>query len=349
MAGTCGLIRLVRVVRVGGVVNEYLWAVAGLGLLIVGAEALVHGAVAVARRLRVSPLLIGVTVVAYGTSTPELLVSVKASLSGNYGIAVGNVVGSNIFNILLILGLTAFIAPIAVSARAIGRDGLFALVAVGMFIWVTMLNPPAPVIGFDEGVLFLVLLLSMILVAYAQERGRVDTVDDASQLTKVVPLAHSPLIDLGLIGVGLALLVFGADVLLHSSVAIAREFNVSETVIGLTLVAAGTSLPELMTSVVAALRRNPDIALGNIVGSNIYNILAILGVASLIGPVPIDKEIIRFDMWVMLAATIALFLPMLTGSRMGRLYGLLLLLGYVAYVSYLLVSAGVVQIPILMR
>lgn len=335
--------------RWGEVVNEYLWAAAGFGLLIVGAEALVHGAVAVARRLRVSPLLIGVTVVAYGTSTPELVVSVNASLSGNYGIAVGNVVGSNIFNILFILGLTALIAPITVSARAIGRDGLFALVAAGMFIWVAMLNPAAPTVGFDEGVLFLALLLSMILFSYAQEQGRADTIDDASRFMKVRPLAHSLLIDLGLIGVGLALLVFGADVLVHSSIAIAREFNLSETVIGLTLVAAGTSLPELMTSVVAALRRNPDIALGNIVGSNIYNILAILGVASLIGPVQIDKEIVRLDMWVMLAATIALFLPMLTGGRMGRFYGLLLLVGYVAYVSYLLHMVGVVRLPMLVQ
>ena len=320
--------------------NEYLWAAAGFGLLIVGAEALVHGSVAVAKRLRVSPLLIGVTIVAYGTSTPELIVSVNAALSGNYGIAVGNVVGSNIFNILLILALTAVIAPITVSARAIGREGLFALIAAGLFIWLALERGAHGALGFQEGVLFLATLLAMILISYAQESARA-TPADGSRFMRERPLVHSPVIDLGLILVGLALLMVGADVLVHSSIAIARASGVSETMIGLTLVAAGTSLPELVTSVVAALRRNPDIALGNIVGSNVYNILGILGVASLIGPIHIDPEIIRIDMWVMLAATLALFLPMLVGNRMGRGYGLLLLAGYAIYVAFLFQSAGV--------
>lgn len=321
--------------------NEYLWAAAGFVLLLLGAEALVHGAVAVARRLNVSPLLIGVTIVAYGTSTPELLVSTQASLSGAYGIAVGNVVGSNIFNILLILGVTALIAPITVSPRAIGRDALFALIAVGLFFWVALTQRT---INFHEGVLFLAVLVAMVLIAYAQEYGRDEAVP-TSRFQKPRPLEHSTVLDLGLILVGLGLLVVGAQVLVDSAVLIARNNGISETVIGLTLVAAGTSLPELATSVVAATRRNSDIALGNVTGSNIYNILAILGIAALLGPVQIDRQIIDVDMWVMLGATVALLLPLAFGNRMGRTYGLLLLAGYLGYVAYLFDKAGVIELP----
>jgi cation:H+ antiporter len=322
--------------------NAYWSAAVGFALLILGAELLVHGAVAVARRLNVSPLLIGVTIVAYGTSTPELVVSINASLSGAYGIAVGNVVGSNIFNILLILALTAVIMPITVSPRAIGRDVLFALVAAGLFIWIASSRT---VLGSDDGVLFLVVLLAMILIAYAQESIGDGRLDEASRFMRPRPLRHSPVIDLLLIVVGLALLILGADVLVHSSIAIARANGISETVIGLTLVAAGTSLPELATSAVAALRRNPDIAIGNIIGSNIYNILAILGVAAILGPVRIDPQIVRVDMWVMLAATVALLLPMISANRIGRSYGLLLLAGYVAYIAYLFQDGRAIRLP----
>jgi cation:H+ antiporter len=318
--------------------DEYVSAAAGFLLLLVGAEALVHGGVAVARRMHVSPLLIGVTLIAYGTSTPELLVGVNASVNKAYGIAVGNVVGSNIFNILLILGLTAVIAPIAVSGRAIARDGLFAFAAAVLFIWFA-LNMPS--LGLYEGVVMLLVLLAMILITYGQEsEGATEGVRHLER-----PLNHSVVIDIGLIVVGLGLLVLGAEVLVKSAVTIARVNGISETVIGLTLIAAGTSLPELATSVVAAARGNPDIALGNVVGSNIYNILAILGVASVLGPVDIDREIVSIDMWVMLAATVALFPPLLLGNRIGRTYGLLLLAGYLGYVAWLLQKAGVLHLP----
>ena len=312
--------------------NDYGLIVAGLVLLALGAEVLVHGAVSLALRLRVSPLLIGVTIVAWGTSTPELLVSVNASMNGNYGLAVGNVVGSNIFNILLILGVAAVISPIAVSSRSIGRDGLFALAAAGLFAWIALrMN----VMGFAEGVLFLSVLLAMIVFSYGQESSRREEGAVASEAPE-----HSVLIDILLIGTGLGLLVIGADMLVHGSVSVARQFGVSETVIGLSLVAAGTSLPELATSIVAALRGKADISVGNVTGSNIYNVLGILGVAALIGPVQIDSEIVRIDMWVMIAATLALFPPLVLGGRIGRLYGLLLLAGYVAYVFFLFSKVG---------
>jgi cation:H+ antiporter len=322
--------------------NEYVLVAAGFALLILGAEALVHGGVAAARRFGVSPLLIGATIVAYGTSTPELLVSVNASVNGAYGIAVGNVVGSNIFNILLILGLTALISPITVSPRAIGRDGLFALVAAGLFIWLAL---RMPALGWFEGVLMLSILLAMLLISYAQESAA-GTEPDGSRHMRERALTHSSAIDIALIVVGIALLILGAEILVGSSISIARANGISETVIGLTLIAAGTSLPELATSVIAAMRGNPDIAIGNIVGSNIYNVLAILGVASVLGPVEIDGQIRAVDMWVMLAATLALLPPLLLGNRMGRFYGLLLLLGYVAYVGYLFQKAGLLHLPV---
>ena len=312
--------------------NDYGLIAAGLLLLALGAEVLVHGAVALALRIRVSPLLIGVTIVAWGTSTPELLVSVNASMSGNYGIAVGNVVGSNIFNILLILGVAAVISPIAVSSRSIGRDGLFALAAAGLFAWVALrMN----VMGFAEGVLFLAILLAMVVFAYGQESSRAEDEAVAAEVPE-----HSVLIDILLIATGLGLLVIGADMLVHGSVSVARQFGISETVIGLSLVAAGTSLPELATSVVAAIRGKADISIGNVTGSNIYNVLGILGVAALVGPVQIDPEIARVDMWVMIAATLALFPPLVLGGRIGRLYGLLLLAGYVGYVLFLFSKVG---------
>lgn len=322
--------------------NECVLVAAGFVLLILGAEALVHGGVAVARRMHVSPLLIGVTIVAYGTSTPELLVSVNASVNQAYGIAVGNVVGSNIFNILLILGVTALIAPITVSPRAIGRDGLFALVAAGLFIWLAL---RMPVLGWFEGVLMLAILLAMLLISYAQESAA-GAEPEGSRHMRERSLEHSALIDIGLIIVGVALLILGAEVLVQSSISIARANGISETVIGLTLIAAGTSLPELATSIIAAMRGNPDIALGNVVGSNIYNILAILGVASMLGPVHVDRQIIDIDMWVMLGATLALFPPLLFANRIGRTYGLLLFAGYLAYVAYLFQKAGLLQAPL---
>ena len=325
--------------------NEYLWTAAGFVFLILGAEALIRGSVAIAGRAGVSPLLIGVTIVAYGTSMPELVVSVEASLSGNYGIAVGNVVGSNILNVLLILGLTAFLAPITVSGRAIWRDAFFALVAAGLFIWIVLQRPLHPALGFPEGVLFLALLVAMGLLSFGHERGRM-----AAERSRFIRArSGSVLFDLLLIGVGIGLLIYGADTLVKNAVVIARTNHVSEAVIGLTLVAVGTSLPELVTAIVAALRGHSDIALGNVVGSNIYNILAILGVASVIGPVSVDPQIVRIDMWVMLAATVALFVPVLFGNRLGRLYGLLLLTGYAAYVGYLVQSAGLADLGLPLR
>jgi cation:H+ antiporter len=229
-----------------------------------------------------------------------------------------------------------------VSARAIGRDGVFALIAAGLFIWFAQ---RMDALGWFEGVLMLAVLLAMILISYAQESAA-GAEPDGSRHMRERPLTHSAVIDVALIIVGIATLVLGAEILVQASITIARANGISETVIGLTLIAAGTSLPELATSVVAALRGNPDIAVGTVVGSNIYNILAILGVASMLGPVEIDQQIKAIDMWVMLAATVALFPPLLFANRIGRTYGLLLFAGYLGYVAYLFQKAGILHFPV---
>jgi cation:H+ antiporter len=318
----------------------YILLTLGLLLLIVGAELLVRGAVGVAQRFKVSPLLIGVTIVAWGTSSPELVVSVDAAIRGSPGIAVGNAVGSNIFNVLLILGLVAVIRPILCSPQAIYRDGSYALIAALLFILVAWF---VGTIATWMGIAMLLILAGMVYLTFRQER--VDTAAASAELhrkeaAQVHAIPTALWLNIVFVAAGLATLVFGADFLVQSAIEIARGFGVSETIIGLTLVAAGTSLPELATSAVAAVRRQADVSLGNIIGSNIYNILAILGVAALFGPVPVPPEIVAKDMWIMLAATLLLLPPVFMGYRIGRTYGVFFLCAYVGYVLLLFAGIG---------
>lgn len=309
---------------------DWIWLAAGLALLVLGAEALVRGGVGLARRLGVSPLLIGVTIVGYGTSTPELVVSVDAALKGLDGIAVGNVVGSNIFNILFILGVTALVAPIGVPPAAIRRDASFALGAAALFITIAL---SMPALTFWIGVLCLSLLAGIVILTFVQERQGGTASGDlhTAQAEEVQNAPGNAAASAALLAGGLACLVVGGSWLVDAAAAIARGFGISEVMIGLTLVAAGTSLPELATSAIAALRRHPDVALGNILGSNIYNILGILGVASTIAPTAIPPQIVAEDMWIMAAATLLLVPAMVTG-RVGRPLAAAMLAGYAAYV-----------------
>lgn len=305
---------------------DWVWLASGLALLVLGAEGLVRGGVGLARRLGVSPLLIGVTVVAWGTSTPELVVSVEAALKGLDGIAVGNVVGSNIANILLILAVAAVITPIAVRPEAVRRDVLFGLGAALLFAAIALTTDR---LAWWHGVLCLGLLGACAAVTYLQERGG-DIASGAlheAEAAEVQAVPVNPLLAAAMLAGGIGLLVLGGELMIGAAVNIARGLGVSEVVIGLTLVAVGTSLPELVTSVLAALRRHSDIALGNILGSNIYNILGILGVASLLAPTAIPPEIVRIEMWVMLAATLLLLPAMITG-RVGRPLAAVLLVAY---------------------
>lgn len=317
---------------------DWISIVGGLVILTIGAELLIRGSTAIARRYGVSDLLIGLTLVGFGTSTPELVSSVQAALVGSPGVAVGNVVGSNIANVLLILGISALIAPFAVEPKAFRRDGLVVIAATLAAIGVSMTGE----FGRIAGAAFLVAIAGYIWYAFKTEQSAPDT--PAAQLhtgegAAVGAAPKSLALDLLMAFGGLAMLVVGARFLVGGAINIAAALGISETIIGLTIVAVGTSLPELVTSVMAALRGKSGLALGNVVGSNIYNIFGILGLTALIKPLTAPPEIVAFDNWVMLAATLLMVLFANTSSRLTRLEGLALAGCYAAYVFWLVAHA----------
>ena len=308
-----------------------LLLVFGLALLTVGGEALIRGALAAARRLGVSPLLSGLLIVGFGTSMPELVVSVDAALSQRPDIAIGNVVGSNICNILLILGLSALLAPMTVQPLALRRDAVTMVAVTVAFI----LLAGAGKLGRLDAVLFLAGLTAYLLWAYRTETAHDVPAGELhrAESEELTVLPGSPLFIIAAIAGGLALLVGGSRMLIIGAVGIAESLGLSEAVIGLTLVAVGTSLPELTISVIAALRRHADVAVGNVLGSNIFNVLGILGVSALVQPLPVNARILQFDQWVMLASAVLLIVFLYTGRRLSRREGGVLLLGYGAYLG----------------
>lgn len=312
----------------------YLQLVLGFVLLVAGGEALVRGAVSVATRFKVSPLLIGLTLVGFGTSTPELVTSLQAAFAGLPGIAVGNVVGSNLANILLILGVAAAIMPISVDPVAFRRDGTALAVATLLALGVILLG------SLDRwmGVVLLAALAAYLVVAYRSDRASV-AATSAEDAPEAASLPGSVWLALGLAVGGIVLTIIGARFAVDAAVSLALLWGMSETVVGLTIVAVGTSLPELVTSVMAALRRQSGLAFGNVVGSNIYNILGILGVTALVRPIPIPERIAQFDVWVMAAATLALIAAVLAWRRLGRGTGLVFLAAYAAYTAWLVAGA----------
>ncbi|MBM9595653.1 calcium/sodium antiporter [Roseitranquillus sediminis] len=303
---------------------------AGLVLLLGGGEALVRGSVSAASRLGVSKLLIGLTLVGFGTSTPELVASLEAALSGSPGVAAGNIVGSNIANILLILGVSAALLPIATSRDAFRRDGTVLTAATLLMVAVILGGEMGRLVGG----IFLILLLGYTLFSYFSETRARDAAGDVyeAEADEVAVPGMSLWAGLALAVAGIAGVIFGASLLVGSAIEIARGAGLSEAVIGLTLVALGTSLPELVTSVMAAVRRHGDVAFGNIVGSNVFNILGIAGTTALVSPFAVPPEIVRFDVWVMLAATLLLVVFAITGWRVSRREGALFLLAYAAYI-----------------
>ncbi|MGD9801322.1 MAG: calcium/sodium antiporter [Parvularculaceae bacterium] len=317
---------------------DWLSIAGGLVVLTLGAELLIRGATAIARRYGVSDLLIGLTLVGFGTSTPELVSSIQAAFMGSPGVAVGNVVGSNIANILLILGLSAFIAPFDVERKAFRRDGVVVLAATLLAIAVSMTG----VFDRAAGAGFLAAITLYIAYAFVTERSAPQSAEAAHHAAEGAALPagpKSPMLDLAMALAGLVLLVLGAKFLVTGAISVAASLGVSETVIGLTVVAIGTSLPELVTSSMAALRGKSGLALGNVVGSNIYNLLGILGATALIHPVAAPARIVVFDNWVMLAATLAMILFVVTRNRLNRLEGAALVAGYGAYLTWLVIDA----------
>jgi cation:H+ antiporter len=315
---------------------------AGLGLLVLGAELLVRGASRLALAVGLSPLVVGLTVVAMGTSAPEVAVSVGAVMGGQSDIAIGNVVGSNIFNVLLILGLSALIVPLVVHSQII-RQEVPIMVAISLLLVVMVQDR---VIGMYEGAILTALLVvyTSFIVAQSRPPTRAAAADLATPEAKVGSggWSDSRLVQVGMIIGGLACLIVGSRLLVTASVAFAQALGISELVIGLTIVAAGTSLPEVATSITAALKGERDIAVGNVVGSNIFNILGCLGLSGLVAGtagISIAPSVMAFDIWVMLATAIACIPIFLSGREIARWEGFVFVAYYVFYVTYLVLAA----------
>lgn len=306
-------------------------AVLGLVILVLAGDALVRGAVNLALRLGISALVVSLTVVAFGTSAPELLVSIQAVLGDAPGLALGNVVGSNIANVLLVLGLPAIISCLDPSVSDTRKNYIFMLCASLVFVVLAFLGP----FVWWHGLI----LLAVFALILGDQIRHAFTGDAPEELPEELEEADPsmPYWKIGIyLGLGLIGLPLGADLLIDSATEIARAFGVSEVVIGLTLVALGTSLPELATSVMAALRKHADVALGNVIGSNIFNLLFIFGVAPWFGAIPVDGEFLRFDLWVMLGTSLILLPFVFFRWRMARAVGLLFVALYIGYVSFLL-------------
>lgn len=307
--------------------------VAGFVLLMISAEYTVRGAVAIANKLRIPTIIIGLTIVAFGTSVPEFVVSVSAAVQGAAGISVGNVVGSNIANILLILGVSAMIYPLSCPRRVFIRDYLFLFAVTVLFTLFAL----GGVLVRWQGIVMLALLAAFLIYNYRNSK-KSDVSGEA-----LSPLRNSSWgVVTAITAAGLAGIIYGSDLLVDGAVALARQLGVSEETIGLTIVAFGTSLPELATSGMAAFRRQNGVALGNVIGSNIWNIVFIMGATSAITDVSVAAQFIHYDLWVMIGAMLLLFVMMSTKNVLSRGEGLIFTAGYLCYLlSQILISKGI--------
>ena len=306
-----------------------IYLVGGLIMLFIGAEGLVRGSSNLAIKIGIAPLVVGLTVVSFGTSAPELVVSLKAAISGNGSISLGNIIGSNIANIALILGVAALIRPLKVHANVIMRE-IPIMIAISVLLLILLIDGE---VGFIDGIILvgglIIYLVVNVILARKEKNAEVDAEFKEGLKSKFgIPLSIVFII------VGLGLLLFGANLFVQSAVVIAKIFNVSDAIIGLTIVAIGTSLPELITSIVAAYKKEADIAIGNVVGSNIFNILGILGITALVIPIS-SLGISYVDLGVMLFTAIILFPLSRTGFSISRFEGAFLLSGYAGYIYYL--------------
>ncbi len=309
--------------------QQSLYLIAGLILLLAGGEFLVRGGVSLAGHFKISALVVGVTVVSFGTSAPELVVSLEAAISGHPDISLGNVIGSNISNIGLVLALTIIITPYFIKTRAVVRDWIVMLV-VSIILIVFLYTGRQ--LSRPEGLIMIILLILFVFAVLKHSRKELRN-------GRGMPptIRYSVIASIFLIIVSSLALIIGADFLVRGASEIARSFNVSERVISVSVIALGTSLPELATSVVAAARKQNEISIGNIIGSNIFNILAILGITSAIAPISIqDTGVLSFDLWYMLGISILLMLIILPlrGSYLGRWKGVILIMSYILFLFF---------------
>ena len=321
------------------VLTAFMLLGVGLAVLVFGAELLVRGATRLAAALGIAPLIIGLTVVAFGTSAPELAVSIKSAFAGQADIALGNVVGSNIFNVLFILGVSALITPLVVAQQLVRLD---VPLMIAVSVLVLLLGLDGHIGRLDGGLLFAGLIgYTLFLIRQSRRENALVQAEYAQQYPSPGRLKHAQwLVNLTLLLAGFGLLVVGSRWLVDGAVNLARQFGVSELIIGLTIVAAGTSLPEVATSVVASLRGERDIAVGNVVGSNLFNLMSVLGLTGLVAPhgISVPAAALQFDIPVMIAVAVACLPVFFTGHLIARWEGALFIGYYLAYTSYLVLA-----------
>lgn len=313
----------------------YLLLLVGFALLIKGADYFVDGASKIAQALHVSPMLIGLTIVAFGTSSPEATVSIVAALEENAGVAIGNVVGSNIFNITFVVGLTAILNPLTVESETIRKEIPFTLLAsTALLILISDMSLQAlseNLITRTDGFIFLLFFAIFLYYIFEVARNSRDKLKQENVTSEKPSWGRNILFTIA----GLAAIIFGGDLVVNNATKIAFSFGMSETLVGLTIVAVGTSLPELITSVTAAIKKQSEIALGNIVGSNIFNILFVLGAASVISPLAVDSKIF-FDVILMIVLTVILLIFSRSHYKIGKFEGIFLTVAYISYMVFII-------------
>jgi len=312
---------------------SYFLLIIGLATLIVGGEFLVRGAVGIAQKLKLSSLVIGMTVVSFGTSAPELIVSLKAALAGNPDIAMGNVIGSNIANIALVLGITVLIFPLPVDRNTKIIDWPMMFLASVLFV---LFSLNGTIARWEGMVLFGILIVFITFLVRNSRKKSSKLMEESEEF--IIPDTRATIKSIGFLLIGLIGLYFGADWLLTGAVDIARALGMEERIIGITIIAFGTSVPELVASGVAAYHKETDISIGNLIGSNIFNIMAVIGLTVLVKPIEVSEKTLSVDMVWMLAIALALLPMLLLGKKINRFKGVLLIGSYVAYIAILLLS-----------
>ena len=300
----------------------------GIVYLILGGDLLVRGAISLARRSHVSPGLIGLTIIALGTSAPEFVVSILAAVSGHGAIAIGNIVGSNIANVLLVLGLAAIIYPMRSDSASDGVHAAFMLGVCGVFVGMCMFGP----LGKFDGSVMLLLLATGLFVTLRSNFSILNIEKDDPEDSRILGLPNSPKFMWMFVVVGCVVMPVGADLTVRNASTIAFDLGVGEAVIGASIVAFGTSLPELIATLIATFHRQVDMAIGNLIGSNVLNILAIMGLTSVITDVPVPTSMLTFDLWFMLGCAALLWFLIIRRIAIGRLFGILFLAAYTGYV-----------------
>lgn len=326
---------------------DYVSLIGGLILLLIAGDVLVRGSVGIAEHLKIPPIVIGLTIVAFGTSAPELVISLRAALNGAPGIALGNVVGSNITNVLLVMGVPALIAQTNCDENGSFRTAIFMLAITVVFIVLCHFSPLALASGIALLSLLTLYLLDNVRTSRrARAMHRANATAAASDenhelIDGVEGVPHRPALAIMFVAVGLIGLPLGAHFTIEGATALARNWGVTETVIGLTVIALGTSLPELATTLMAIARKQGAVGLGNVIGSNIFNLLAIVGTTAVVVPLAVPPEMLRFDVWVMLGVTIVLFLFAWLKARIGFVTGLGLVIAYVLYIYLVFVTGRI--------